>query len=117
MALQERSPFDVGKLRAGLARLNRSGLFEPLTLGDLEIRRRPDTLTADLTVSIRERPGRRWSLSGPLGPSAIGLLEAEPRFDVTATRVLRLSPESSDAIASVYRALEAQLRPHLDFPL
>lgn len=76
MALQERSPFDVGKLRAGLARLNRSGLFEPLTLGDLEIRRRPDTLTADLTVSIRERPGRRWSLSGPLGPSAIGLLEA-----------------------------------------
>ena len=76
MALQERSPFDVGKLRAGLARLNRSGLFEPLTVGDVEIRKKPDTLTADLTVAMRERPGRRWSLSGPLGPSAIGLLEA-----------------------------------------
>jgi Surface antigen variable number repeat len=76
MALQERSPFDVGKLRASLARLNRSGLFEPLTLGDVEIRRKPDTLTADLTVAIRERSGRRWSLSGPLGPSAFGLLEA-----------------------------------------
>ena len=76
MALQERSPFDVGKLRASLASLNRSGLFEPLTLGDVEIRRKPDTLTADLTVAIRERPGRRWSLSGPLGPSAFRLLDA-----------------------------------------
>jgi surface antigen-like variable number repeat protein len=76
MALQERSPFDVGKLRASLARLNRSALFEPLTPGDVEIRTKPDTLTADLTVAIRERSGRRWSLSGPLGPSAFGLLEA-----------------------------------------
>ena len=76
MALQERSPFDVGKLRASLARLNRSGLFEPLILGDVEIRKKPDTLTADLTVVIRERSGRRWSLSGPFGPSAFGLLEA-----------------------------------------
>ena len=66
----------MGKLRAGLARLNRSGLLEPLTPGDVEIRRRPETLTADLTVAIRERRGRRWSLSGPLGPSAFGLLEA-----------------------------------------
>jgi hypothetical protein len=76
MALQERSPFDVGKLRASLARLNRSGLFEPLTVGDVEVRKNPDTLTADLTVAMRERSGRRWSLSGPLGASAFGLLEA-----------------------------------------
>jgi hypothetical protein len=76
MALQERSPFDVGKLRASLERLNRSGLLEPLTLANVEIRRNPDTLTADLTLAIGERPGRRWSLSGPLGPSAFGLLEA-----------------------------------------
>jgi surface antigen-like variable number repeat protein len=76
IALQERSPFDVGKLRDSLARLNRSGLFEPLTPRDVVIRRRPDTLTADLTIAIRERPGRRWSLSGPLGPAAFGLLEA-----------------------------------------
>jgi hypothetical protein len=76
MALQERSPFDVGKLRASLARLDRSGLFEPLTPGDIEIRKKPDTLTADLTVAIHERSGRRWSLSGPFGPSAFGLLEA-----------------------------------------
>ena len=76
MALQERSTFDVGKLRASLARLNRSGLFEPLTPADVEIQRNPDTLTADLKVAIRERSGRRWSLSGPVGPSALGLLDA-----------------------------------------
>jgi hypothetical protein len=76
MVLQERSTFDVGKLRGSLARLNRSGLLEPLTPADVEIRRRPGTLTADLTIAIRERRGRRWSLSGPFGPSAFGLLEA-----------------------------------------
>ena len=76
MALQERSPFDVGKLRVSLERLNRSGLLEPLTAGNVEIRRNPDTLTADVTLAVRERRGRRWSLSGPLGPSAFGLLEA-----------------------------------------
>jgi hypothetical protein len=76
MALQERSLFDVGKLRSSLARLNRSGRFEPLTLHDVEIRRNPDTLTADLTIAIRERPGGRWSLSGPVGPTGLGLLQA-----------------------------------------
>jgi hypothetical protein len=76
MALQERSLFDVGKLRGSLATLNRYGLFEPLMLQDVEVLRNPDTLTADLTITVRERPGRRWSLSGPLGPTAFGLLQA-----------------------------------------
>jgi N-methylhydantoinase A len=39
--------------------------------------------------------------------SAIGLLEADPRIDVTATRVLHLdATASSDAIADIYRGLE-----------
>jgi N-methylhydantoinase A len=41
--------------------------------------------------------------------SAIGLLEADPRIDVTTTKVLRLHPERSTAdIATVYKGLEAQ---------
>src|SRR5262249_19546602 len=76
MYLQERSLFDVGKLRASLAALNRSGLFEPLTLRDVEIMKNPDALTADLTIVVREPPRRRWSLNGPVGPSAFGFLEA-----------------------------------------
>jgi N-methylhydantoinase A len=38
--------------------------------------------------------------------SAIGLMEAEPRIDVSATRVMRLDPGSAAAIADVYRELE-----------
>jgi hypothetical protein len=70
MALQERAVFDVGQLRASLAALNSSGLLEPLTLRDVEINRNPDTLTADLKIGVRERPGRLWSLSGPIAPAA-----------------------------------------------
>ena len=43
--------------------------------------------------------------------SAIGLLEADPRIDVTTTKVLRLHPDrSAPDIAAVYQALEAQAR-------
>ncbi|MDG2284711.1 MAG: hydantoinase/oxoprolinase family protein, partial [Alphaproteobacteria bacterium] len=38
--------------------------------------------------------------------SAIGLLEAEPRIDVSATRVMRLDASMSGAIAEVYADLE-----------
>jgi surface antigen-like variable number repeat protein len=77
IALREHSLFDAGKLRASLARLNRSGLFEPLTLDDVEVRRNPETLTADVTIAVRERRGARWSVSGPIGPAAwFGPLQA-----------------------------------------
>jgi N-methylhydantoinase A len=41
--------------------------------------------------------------------SAIGLLQAEPRLDVTATRVIRLDEaDAAERIASVYKSLEHQ---------
>jgi N-methylhydantoinase A len=46
--------------------------------------------------------------------SAVGLLEAEPRFDVSATRVMRLAPDSSSAIEDVYRGLDIQLRSAME---
>ena len=46
--------------------------------------------------------------------SAVGLLEAEPRFDVSATRVMRLAPDSSSAIEAVYRGLDMQLRSAME---
>jgi len=46
--------------------------------------------------------------------SAVGLLEAEPRFDVSATRMMRLAPDSSGAIEAVYRGLDMQLRGVLE---
>ena len=45
--------------------------------------------------------------------SAIGLMEAEPRIDVSATRVMRLEPGASEAIAALYRELEQRARVDL----
>jgi N-methylhydantoinase A len=42
--------------------------------------------------------------------SAIGLMEAEPRIDVSATKVMRLDPDMSSAIEDVYRDLEKRAR-------
>lgn len=77
MVLQERALFDVGKLRRSLARLNRSGLVEPITVDDVEIQRKPAGLTADLTISLRERSRGQWSLSGPVAATGFtGSLQA-----------------------------------------
>ncbi|MFT5507488.1 MAG: N-methylhydantoinase A [Hyphomicrobiaceae bacterium] len=47
--------------------------------------------------------------------SAIGLLQAEPRLDVTVTRVIRLDDASAvDALAAAYEALERQARREID---
>jgi hypothetical protein len=75
MLIRERALFDVGKLRRSLARLNQSGLFEPLTIDDVAIEARDDGVTVDLAISLRERRRARWSLSGRLLPFA-GSLEA-----------------------------------------
>lgn len=68
MALREQEVFDVRELRRSLGRLNRSGLFEPLRMDDVEIQEHADGVTVDLTISVRERRRARWSLSGPLVP-------------------------------------------------
>ena len=68
MTLNEREVFDVGKLRRSLARLNATGLVEPLTLGDVVISKHDDRATADITIPLRERGRRWWLLSGPVIP-------------------------------------------------
>ncbi|HET9266884.1 MAG TPA: POTRA domain-containing protein [Vicinamibacterales bacterium] len=66
--LRERELFDVGKLRRSLARLNDLGLTEPVTLADVVVTRRHDGVTADMTIPLRKRGWRSWSLSGPIVP-------------------------------------------------
>ena len=72
MTLNERDLFDVRKLRRSLARLNEIGLIDPLTLSDIEVLRNADGLTADVTIPLRERKRRWWSLSGPAIPGLGG---------------------------------------------
>ena len=45
--------------------------------------------------------------------SAVGLLQAEPRIDVSATRVMRLTAASAPAIAQLYAELAARARAEL----
>ena len=75
MTIYERDLLDVGQLRRSLARINDIGVFEPLTLADISIARRDDGVTADLTIPLRERKRRWWSVSGPMVPG-IGTLQA-----------------------------------------
>ncbi len=46
--------------------------------------------------------------------SAIGLLQAAPRIDVSTTRVMRLDQDSGPAIASLYSELEARARKDIE---
>lgn len=75
MTIYERELLDVGQLRRSLARINDLGAFEPLTLADISVARRDDGVTADLTIPLRERKRRWWSVSGPMFPG-IGRLQA-----------------------------------------
>lgn len=75
LLLRERELFDVGKLRRSLARIDDTGFFEPLTLADVTVARRDDGVTADVTIALRERRRRWWSLSGPMLPG-VGSLQA-----------------------------------------
>jgi hypothetical protein len=74
MTIYERELLDVRQLRRSLARINDLGVFEPLTLADIGVARRDDGVTADLTIPLRERKRRWWSVSGPMFPG-IGMLQ------------------------------------------
>jgi hypothetical protein len=73
MTIHERDMLDVGQLRRSLTRINDIGVFEPLTLADVSIERRNDGVTADLTINLRERKRRWWSVSGPMIPGVVAL--------------------------------------------
>jgi hypothetical protein len=75
MTIYERDLLDVRQLRRSLTRINDIGVFEPLSLADISIARRDDGVTADLTIRLRERQRRWWSVSGPMLPG-IGMLQA-----------------------------------------
>lgn len=74
MTIYERDMLDLGQLRRSLARINAIGVFEPLTLADVHVARRDDGVTADLTIPLRARKWRWWSVSGGILPD-IGTLQ------------------------------------------
>jgi hypothetical protein len=75
MTIYEGGLLDVRQLRRSLARINDIGVFQPLTLTDIGVVGRDDGVTADVTIPLRERKRRSWSVSGPMFPG-LGTLRA-----------------------------------------
>ena len=75
LTVNERGVLDLGQLRRSLARIDDIGVFEPVRVADVAVVHRDDGVTADLTISLRPRKLRWWSLSGP-GLPGFGLLRA-----------------------------------------
>lgn len=69
MVINERDLLDIRKLRQSLAQINSVGVFEPLALADVGFAILDDGVTVDLTIPLRERKSRWWSLSAPLLPA------------------------------------------------
>jgi hypothetical protein len=74
LTIYERDLLDVAQLRRSLARINHIGVFEPLTLADVTVARRSDGVTADVTIPLRARKRRWWSISSPMIPG-LGALQ------------------------------------------
>lgn len=70
--LDEGGVFDEYRLRKSLARLNQSQLFETVTENNVSIHTDEETGVADINIRLRERQGRSWNISGPVGPASIG---------------------------------------------
>lgn len=69
--LDEGALFDWERLLRSLVRLNRLGMFEPVTMADVMANREEATRRVNLTVFLRQKPRGRWFLSGPVGPPAL----------------------------------------------
>jgi hypothetical protein len=75
--LPEGVPFDEQLLRRSIARLNRSGLFEPVDEHSVVVQPNPARGYADVAVHLTERKRGAWNLSGPVGPMSLaGPLQA-----------------------------------------
>jgi outer membrane protein assembly factor BamA len=64
IGLREGQPFDEYALEAGLARIARTGYFEPFKKEDLQIATREAGHTVDVVIQVHEKGRQRATLSG-----------------------------------------------------
>ena len=68
LLLNESDLLDEALLRKSVARLNRTGFFEPMDVSNVQIVTDKATGVADLRIRVQERKRGFWSISGPVGP-------------------------------------------------
>ncbi len=107
--LDEGAIFDELQLRRSIARLNRSGLFDPVDEKHVIVQPDPATGYANVTLRLTERKRRAWNISGPVGPlSLAGPLQASIQS--------RLPAWSTYAISLSFFAFGKPLLPILNAP-
>lgn len=70
--LEEGAPLDAQRLARSLERLERFGIFAPLSPDSVRIERDSALRVADIRITLREQKSRRWLVSGPVGPPRLG---------------------------------------------
>jgi hypothetical protein len=68
MKIDEGDLFNPRKLEKSIERIGRLGVFEPLSNENIAVVRNSAANTADVTITVKERPRGRWALSGPAAP-------------------------------------------------
>jgi len=68
LLLNESDILDERLLRKSVERLNRTGFFEPMDVGNVQIVTNGSSSVADLRIRVKERKRGQWNISGPVGP-------------------------------------------------
>ncbi len=71
LLLDEGAPLDQTLLRESLARLKKTGFFEPSGVQDVAINTPPGSDQSNVTIRLKEKKFRSWMLSGPVGPMSV----------------------------------------------
>src|SRR5579883_219233 len=72
LLLDEGAPLDQTLLRKSLARINRTGWFEPLSERSIMVNTPPGSDRASVIIGLKEKKARSWNFSGPVGPMSVG---------------------------------------------
>ena len=116
LRIQEGAPLDSLRLRQSLARLNRTGWFEPLSPANVRVSTVPDSGLADISIQLQEtRPGSWW-FSGPVGPLDAGgplRFTAGSRLPSWGRGILELSTYAISANVMLFARPVSTLLPFL----
>jgi len=109
LVLEEAHPMDDYLLRKSIARLNHSGLIEPVDLRRVQLQTNEERGLVNVTIPVAERKRGSWSLSGPVGLASVaGPLEAvlSARLPAWGRDVFELSTYAiSISAVGLYRPL------------
>jgi outer membrane protein assembly factor BamA len=116
--MDEGDPLNQTLLRKSLARLNSTGLFDPLSETNVAINTPPGSDRADLIIHLKDKKSRYWFLSGPVGPMSFAgplHLAIGSRLPAWGQNLLELSTYSVSMNFMMFAQPLGQLIPGLSY--